>query len=94
MNPQKFREVCLWWVDKNWFIEKSHLCNLLFYCQGYYLAFFGEPLFEYDFYAVESGIAFQGEANEIINDILLQRDLAQFWLNTAYYFAGYLDYFR
>ena len=94
MEKEVFRAFCWYFILQEWDICETKLSLLLYYSQGYNLVFADEPLFSFPIYAGNYCPEFRGEALEVIRDTVYTRDYINFYLRLAYYFQGYLDYFK
>lgn len=94
MNNNKFTQICWLLLAHEWEMCKTKLSILLYYCQGYHLAFNDAPLFDYPIYALPDGPGFLDEAEAVIDGVLHARDWCRWWLGLGYYWLGYLEYFN
>lgn len=93
MTPS-FKQAALFFVSQDIEICEAKLACLLYYSQGLHLAGNGKPLFDEKIYATNAEPSFGEEGDTFIEELLQDRDFTLYYLRLAYYFVGYLEFFK
>ena len=94
LEKLKLKQICWILLSYRFDYTVQHLCNLLYFCNKESLLGWERFMFMCDTYAVAEGFAYEEDAMQIIKEIIFTRDYIEFWLRTAYYYLGYLEYFK